>query len=176
MSTQHESFRGTAQEAREKIEKLMAVRGSKTVDDFHKKLGQILWEQVGMARHKGGLEKALEEIPQLRQEFWQEVRIPGSANTMNQELEKAGRVADFLELGELMARDALAREESCGGHFRTEYQTGEGEAQRDDQTFATWPPGSGRGKLAPKPGTPRSWNLRGCPWPPEVTNRGRGAH
>ena len=118
------------------VEKLMNIKGTKSVDYFHKKLGKVMWDEVGMARNEAGLKKAIEEIAQIRKEFWADVRIPGSANEMNPELEKANRVADFLELGELMARDALVREESCGGHFREEHQTEEGEAKRDDVKFA----------------------------------------
>lgn len=117
------------------INKLINNNGSKSVDYFHKKLGLIMWNKVGMARNIEGLNSAIEEISALRDEFYKEVRVPGEANEMNQELEKAGRVADFLELGELFARDALERNESCGGHFREEYQTEEGEALRDDTNF-----------------------------------------
>jgi len=111
-------------------------KGSKSVDYFHKRLGKIMWNQVGMARSEEGLKDAIAKIKALREEFWKEVRVPGEAENINQELEKAGRVADFLELGELFARDALERNESCGGHFREEYQTEEGEAVRDDKNFA----------------------------------------
>lgn len=117
------------------ISKMMNVNGKTSVDTFHRKLGHIMWEYVGMARNKQGLEKAIVDISRLREEFWKDVRIPGTADSINPELEKAGRVADFLELGELMARDALLREESCGGHFREEYQTNEGEALRNDDEF-----------------------------------------
>jgi succinate dehydrogenase / fumarate reductase flavoprotein subunit len=134
-------FDEAAKEVKAKLEKLMAVKGTKSVDSFHKRLGHIMWEYVGMARTAEGLKKALEEIPKLREEFWKDVRIPGGMNEYNPELEKAHRVADFLELGELMARDALNREESCGGHFREEYQTEGGEALRNDKDFmyvAAW--------------------------------------
>ncbi len=123
------------------IEKLMNIKGSRSVDSIHKQLGHIMWDNVGMARNEAGLKKAIKEISALRKEFWKDVKVPGEANAMNPELEKANRVADFLELGELMARDALHRNESCGGHFREEYQTGEGEALRDDKNFtyvAAW--------------------------------------
>jgi succinate dehydrogenase / fumarate reductase flavoprotein subunit len=106
------------------------------VDSFHRELGHILWEKCGMARTAAGLEQALAQIPELREEFWRNVNVPGSDAELNQALEKAGRVADFLELGELICRDALDREESCGGHFREEYQTADGEAKRDDEHFA----------------------------------------
>ncbi|MEG2613608.1 MAG: fumarate reductase/succinate dehydrogenase flavoprotein subunit [Alistipes sp.] len=126
---------------KEKIAKLLSIKGKQSVDDLHKKLGHIMWENVGMARTKASLEKAVTEIQALRKEFWKDVKVVGAANDFNVELEKALRVADFLEMGELMARDALNREESCGGHFRTEHQTEEGEALRDDENFvyaAVW--------------------------------------
>jgi succinate dehydrogenase / fumarate reductase flavoprotein subunit len=106
------------------------------VDSFHRELGKIMWDKCGMARNAKGLEEALVRIPELREEFWRNVNVPGSDTELNQALEKAGRVADFLELGELICRDALHREESCGGHFREEYQTEDGEALRDDERFA----------------------------------------
>ncbi len=120
----------------EKIKKLFLIKGKQSVDDFHRKLGHIMWENVGMGRTKEGLEKAIAEIPKLRAEFWKDVYVPGVEGDFNQELEKALRVADFLEIGELMARDALNRNESCGGHFREEFQTPEGEAMRDDDKYA----------------------------------------
>ena len=129
------------QEVKEKIAKLLAINGKQSVDDIHKKLGHIMWENVGMARTKESLEKAIVEIQALRKEFWKDVKVVGRADDFNVELEKALRLADFLELGELMARDALNREESCGGHFRVEHQTEEGEAKRDDEHFvyaAVW--------------------------------------
>jgi succinate dehydrogenase / fumarate reductase flavoprotein subunit len=129
-------FDQVKQEVTDRMNKLMNIKGSKSVDSFHKRLGHIMWEYVGMARNEQGLKTALEEIPKLREEFWNDVRIPGGTEEYNPELEKAGRVADFLELGELMARDALNRTESCGGHFREESQTEEGEAKRDDENFA----------------------------------------
>jgi succinate dehydrogenase / fumarate reductase flavoprotein subunit len=116
--------------------RLLGVKGKRTVAAFHRELGKIMWEYCGMARDAAGLRKAMELIPQLREEFWRDVTIPGSGTELNQTLEHAGRVADFLELGELMCRDALHREESCGGHFRTEHQTPDGEALRDDEHFA----------------------------------------
>jgi succinate dehydrogenase / fumarate reductase flavoprotein subunit len=118
------------------IKKLMSINGKKTVEEFHRELGKVMWENVGMGRNKARLQKALQEIPKIREEFWKNVKIVGVANDLNAELERAGRVADFLELGELMAFDALHREESCGGHFREEYQTEEGEALRNDKKFA----------------------------------------
>ena len=123
-------------DVKERINKFMNNKGSKPVDYFHKRLGKIMWDEVGMSRNEQGLKKAIAEIRSLREEFWKDVFVPGDANGMNQELEKAGRVADFLELGELFAIDALTRNESCGGHFREEYQTPEGEALRDDENFA----------------------------------------
>lgn len=133
--TDHPEFEKTEKEVRERQEKLMAVKGSQTVDSIHKKLGHIMWENVGMGRNKEGLEKAIGMIRELRSEFWKDVRIPGRIDELNVELEKAMRIADFLELGELMAKDALDRNESCGGHFREEYKTPEGEALRDDENF-----------------------------------------
>jgi succinate dehydrogenase / fumarate reductase flavoprotein subunit len=121
---------------REQLNKFMNNNGKHSVDHFHKKLGKIMWDKVGMARNAKGLAEAITEIAALREEFHKEVRVPGSMDSFNQELEKAMRVADFLELGELFAKDALHRNESCGGHFREEYQTPEGEAQRDDENFA----------------------------------------
>jgi len=134
-------FDEAEKEVSEQLEKLMAVKGGQTVDTLHKRLGIIMWDYVGMARTKEGLIKAREEIKKLREEFWSSVKIPGELNDLNPELQKASRLADFLELGELMAMDALNREESCGGHFREEYQTGEGEALRNDKDFtyvAAW--------------------------------------
>jgi succinate dehydrogenase / fumarate reductase, flavoprotein subunit len=120
----------------ERTNRLLTVNGKRTVDSFHRELGKILWEYCGMGRSEAGLKKALELIPALREEFWQNVRVPGSGNDFNQNLEMAGRVADFLELGELIVIDALHRSESCGGHFREESQTEDGEALRDDENFA----------------------------------------
>ncbi|MEK7251275.1 MAG: fumarate reductase/succinate dehydrogenase flavoprotein subunit, partial [Bacteroidota bacterium] len=111
-------------------------KGKKPVDEIHKQLGKIMWDKCGMGRNEAGLKEALREIPKLRVEFWNNVMIPGSADTFNQELEKAHRLADFLELGELMCSDALRRKESCGGHFREEYQTDDGEAKRNDEKFS----------------------------------------
>jgi succinate dehydrogenase / fumarate reductase flavoprotein subunit len=131
------TFKDAQADVQKKIEKLISVKGNRTVDDIHRQLGKIMWDYVGMARNREGLKRALEEIPKLREEFWQDVKIVGSAESLNNELEKAGRVADFLELGELLAQDAFHREESCGGHFREEYQTEEGEAKRDDTNFCS---------------------------------------
>jgi succinate dehydrogenase / fumarate reductase flavoprotein subunit len=116
--------------------RLLEINGKRTVDSFHRELGKLMWDYCGMARSAEGLQKALAQIPELRAEFWRNVNVPGSDAELNQALEKAGRVADFLELGELMCRDALHRAESCGGHFRVEYQTEDAEALRDDEHFA----------------------------------------
>jgi succinate dehydrogenase / fumarate reductase flavoprotein subunit len=128
--------RATVADVERRTNRLLSVDGSRTVASFHRELGRIMWEYCGMARDAGGLKKAMELIPQLREEFWRDVTIPGSGGELNQTLEHAGRVADFLELGELMCLDALHREESCGGHFRIEHQTPDGEALRDDEHFA----------------------------------------
>lgn len=136
ISTDSVEFEQAENEAKERIEKLINNKGSKTVDYFHKKLGKIIWNNCGMSRNKEGLSNAIVEITKLREEFWQDVLIPGTTKELNQELEKAGRVADFLELGELMCQDALDREESCGGHFREESQTEDGEALRNDKDYA----------------------------------------
>ena len=117
------------------MKRFLSIGGTRSVDHYHRELGKIMWDYCGMARNKTGLEKALSEIPALREEFWKDVRVLGDG-PMNQSLERAGRVADFFELGELMVRDALAREESCGGHFREESQTEDGEALRDDERFS----------------------------------------
>jgi succinate dehydrogenase / fumarate reductase flavoprotein subunit len=129
-------FKGAEENVHTITKRLLSVNGREPVSHFHKRLGKIVWELCGMARTKAGLEKALQQIPALRQEFWQNVRVPGSADTLNQSLEQAGRVADFLELGELLCRDALTREESCGGHFREEHQYPDGECKRDDVNFS----------------------------------------
>ena len=141
VKTDTKAFDEAEKGVKEKIAKLLSINGKQSVDDIHKKLGHIMWENVGMARTKESLEKAIVEIQALRKEFWKDVKVVGKENDFNVELEKALRLVDFLELGELMARDALNREESCGGHFRTEHQTEEGEAKRDDENFvyaAVW--------------------------------------
>ena len=135
ISTDQPAFDTAEKDVKEQLQKLLAIKGNKTVDTFHRKLGHIMWDHVGMARNKEGLQKAIEMIRKLRDEFWKDVKIPGDLNGKNAELEKAWRLADYLEMGELMARDALERNESCGGHFREEYQTPEGEALRDDKNF-----------------------------------------
>jgi succinate dehydrogenase / fumarate reductase flavoprotein subunit len=130
------AFNDTESTVLQQIKKLMSINGKRTVDEFHRALGKIMWDNVGMGRNKGGLQKAIEAIRQLREEFWKNVKVVGTDDSLNNELERAGRLADFVELGELMARDALHREESCGGHFREEHQTEEGEAKRNDEQFA----------------------------------------
>ncbi|TNF57010.1 succinate dehydrogenase (quinone) flavoprotein subunit, partial [bacterium] len=137
----HGEFKKSREDVQGTVNKLLSINGSKTVSEFHRDLGRLMWDYVGMSRSEQGLKKALQLIPELRDEFWQNVRIPGSGAELNQELEKAGRVADFLEFGELMAYDALHRSESCGGHFRVEHQIQDGEAKRDDENFcyvAAW--------------------------------------
>ena len=137
INTEADAFSDAEAEAETRLQQLLAIQGDKTVATFHRELGQVLWDRVGISRDRSGLKQAIEDIQTLRQEFWQNLRVPGEANTLNKNLELAGRVADFLELGELMTRDALEREESCGCHFRDEYQTSEGEAQRNDEQFST---------------------------------------
>ena len=134
-STDHPEFKKAIEDVTNRTNKLLSINGKRTVDSFHKELGKIMWDYCGMARNKEGLTKAIAEIPKLREEFWSNVKVTGSSAELNQSLEKAGRVADFLEFGELMCIDALNREESCGGHFRTEYQTEEGEAKRNDDKY-----------------------------------------
>jgi succinate dehydrogenase / fumarate reductase flavoprotein subunit len=135
ISLDHPAFVEAEKNVQSTIDKMMSIKGTKSVDHFHKKLGKIMWDKCGMARNEQGLKEAIVEIQALRAEFWKDVRIPGETNEFNPELEKAGRVADFLELGELMCVDALNRRESCGGHFREESQAEDGEAQRDDANF-----------------------------------------
>jgi len=136
ISTSHPAFEEAENAVRDRIEKLMNVKGTESVESFHKRLGHIMWEKCGMARNEKGLKEAIEEIKALRKEFWENVRVPGGIFEMNPELDKAGRVADFLELGELVCIDALNRRESCGGHFREESQTPDGEAKRIDEEFS----------------------------------------
>ncbi len=128
--------RDVEKDVQDRVERLMSVRGNRPADEFHRELGKVMWEYVGMGRNKAGLTKALELIPEIREAFWKDVKVVGAANDLNSELERAARVADFLEVGELLAYDALQRDESCGGHFRTEYQTEDGEAKRDDKNYA----------------------------------------
>ena len=141
IATDHAAFVQAEQHVQSRMEKLLNIKGTETVESFHKRLGKIMWDKCGMARNEKGLKEAIAEIQQLKKEFWSNVRIPGSINEFNTELDKAGRVADFIELGELMCVDALNRDESCGGHFREEFQTEEGEALRQDDQYsyvATW--------------------------------------
>ncbi len=135
IETSHPAFEEAEKAVSDRIHQLMNIKGKQSVESFHKRLGKIMWDKCGMARNKEGLEQAIREIQALKKEFWSDVRIPGEINEMNTELDKANRVADFIELGELMCVDALNRNESCGGHFREEYQTPEGEALRDDAGF-----------------------------------------
>jgi succinate dehydrogenase / fumarate reductase flavoprotein subunit len=137
----HPEVKQAVSEVKGRLDKLFSIKGKRSPDSFHRELGKIIWDKCGMARDRAGLEEALREIPRIRAEFWENLSVPGTGEELNQSLEKAGRVADFLELGELMCRDALMREESCGGHFREEHQTEEGEAKRDDDNFqfvAAW--------------------------------------
>jgi len=134
-STDSEEFTKTEEEVKERIEKLFAIKGKTSVDTFHKKLGKLVWENIGMSRNAEDLKKVVDEIEELKEEFWKDVRIPGTAEGVNPELEKAIRLADYFDMAQLMAMDALNREESCGGHFREEYQTDEGEALRNDKDF-----------------------------------------
>ncbi|HEY6876929.1 MAG TPA: FAD-binding protein, partial [Polyangiales bacterium] len=137
----HPEVKKAEASVKERINKLLSINGRRSPDSFHKELGNLCWEYCGMARSEEGLRKLVKRIPELREEFWQNLAVHGTNDQLNQNLEKAGRVADFLEMGELMARDALHRKESCGGHFRVESQTPDGEAKRDDENFqyaAAW--------------------------------------
>ena len=134
--TSHPAFEETEKAVNDRLVRLMGIKGKQSVESFHKRLGKIMWDKCGMARNEAGLKQAIEEIRQLKNEFWKDVFIPGEINELNPELDKAGRVADFIELGELMCLDALNRKESCGGHFREESQTEDGEAQRNDDAFS----------------------------------------
>jgi succinate dehydrogenase / fumarate reductase flavoprotein subunit len=136
VSTDHEAFKEAEAAVKERTNRLLSINGKHSASYFHRELGKIMWEYVGMERNEADLLKALEEIPKLRAKFWEDVRVPGESEDLNQALEYAGRVADFFEIGELMALDALHRAESCGGHFRVESQTDEGEALRDDENFS----------------------------------------
>jgi succinate dehydrogenase / fumarate reductase flavoprotein subunit len=129
-------FRQAEQETNDRIQKLLSTHGKKTVTEFHKQLGRILWTHCGMARTEKSLKEALAQIPPLREEFWRDVNVPGESQDLNQSLERAGRVADYLELAELIVYDALMRDESCGCHFREEHQTPDGECQRNDEQYA----------------------------------------
>jgi len=132
----HPAFKEAANNVKDSVKKLLSIKGKKTVDELHRELGQVMWDNVGMARNEKRLKEAISKIKEIREDFWKNVKVLGENEELNQSLEKAGRVADFIELGELIAKDALHRKESCGGHFREEYQTEENEAKRDDQNFA----------------------------------------
>ena len=134
-TTEHDAFKESAEEVKGQIDKMLSIKGKKTVGELHRELGSVMWEDVGMARNDASLNHALKRIPEIRDEFWNNVNVTGEAGELNQQLENAGRLADFLEFAEMMTKDALHREESCGGHFRTEHQTEDGEAMRDDENF-----------------------------------------
>jgi succinate dehydrogenase / fumarate reductase flavoprotein subunit len=136
ISTDREEFRQVTQETNDKTQRMLAIGGKRSVSSFHRELGNVMWEYCGMGRNRAGLQKALEAIPKIRDEFWQNVRVLGTGQELNMSIEGAGRVADFLEFAEILCTDALEREESCGAHFREEYQTEEGEAKRNDKDFA----------------------------------------
>ena len=137
----HPAFKASAKQVKDTLEKMLSIKGKRTVDDIHRELGKVLWEQCGMSRNDEDMRKARKRIPEIREEFWQNVKIPGSSDQFNQSLERAGRVADFLEFTELLVDDALTREESCGCHFNVAYQTEDQEARRDDEAcchVAVW--------------------------------------
>jgi succinate dehydrogenase / fumarate reductase flavoprotein subunit len=136
VTTEHDAFNEAADAVQTRLNRLLTVKGSKTPRQLHRDLGALLWDEVGMARNDAGLRRALQRIPELREEFWQNVSVPGPANNLNKNLEYAGRVADYLEFAEVLTLDALTRTESCGGHFREESQTPDGEALRDDENFS----------------------------------------
>jgi succinate dehydrogenase / fumarate reductase flavoprotein subunit len=136
VTSDHAAAQAAKADVTERIKKLLSIKGKRTVDSFHRELGKIIWDYCGMARNEKGLKEAIGKVRALKKEFWENVNVLGGGEELNQSLEKAGRVADFIELGELMCIDALDRKESCGGHFREEYQTPEGEAQRDDENYA----------------------------------------
>jgi succinate dehydrogenase / fumarate reductase flavoprotein subunit len=147
----HAEFKKAEDDVRARVKKLLSVNGKRSLDSFHRELGLLLWDKCGMARNANGLREALERIPKLREEFWRDVRVPGDGEEFNQSLERGGRVADFLEFAELMCTDALTRDESCGGHFREEHQTPDGEALRNDAEYAAvfaWE-FQGNGTIAP---------------------------
>jgi len=152
VATSQDAFRQSADEVQKRIDALLAVKGTRTIRSFHRELGALLWDYVGMSRNDAGLRHALERIPRLREEFWRDVSVPGSPDNLNQSLEYAGRVADYLEFAELLTLDALHRRESCGGHFREESQTPDGEALRDDADYSYV----------------AAWEFRGVGKPPEL--------
>jgi len=135
VDTTHAAVKDAEKSVKAKLEKLLSIKGKRTVDSFHRELGLAMWDRCGMARNASGLKELLQKIPALRAEFWENVNVAGSEGELNQCLERAGRVADYLEFAELMVMDALDRDESCGGHFREEHQTEDGEARRDDERF-----------------------------------------
>jgi succinate dehydrogenase / fumarate reductase flavoprotein subunit len=135
-SVDHPEFKAVEAEVAERTKTFLSIKGGRTVTEFHRELGKLMWDKCGMARNEAGLKEALEMIPALRQEFWEDVNVLGEGNELNQSLEYAGRVADFMEFGELLVNDALERDESCGAHFREEHQTPDGEAKRDDEKFS----------------------------------------
>jgi succinate dehydrogenase / fumarate reductase flavoprotein subunit len=135
LDTKHPAFLAVEKETRELTGRLLGIQGKRSVDSFHRELGRLMWENVGMGRNAKGLTEALRRVPEIRADYWKNVKVVGSGESLNRELEKAGRVADFLEFAELMVRDALMRDESAGGHFREEHQTEDGEARRDDEKF-----------------------------------------
>ena len=140
-TTEHEAFKESAEQVQAQVDKMLGIKGKKTVGELQRELGDVMWEDVGMARSDASLKHALKRIPEIRDEFWNNVNVTGGPGELNQQLENAGRLADFLEFAEMMTKDALHREESCGGHFRTEHQTDDGEAMRDDENFcyvAAW--------------------------------------
>jgi len=152
ITSKYPEFKKSREKVEERIQRLSKIKGRKTASEFHRQLGDVLWDSCGMSRHKSGLERALLEIPEIRQEFWDNVIVPGSPSSLNQELERALRIADFLEFGQLMVRDALTREESCGCHFRSEYQTDDNEALRNDKEFSFV----------------SAWEYKGVDTPPEL--------
>jgi succinate dehydrogenase / fumarate reductase flavoprotein subunit len=136
VTTEHDAFKESADSVQKTINRLLSIKGTRGIREIHRELGRIMWDYVGMARNETGLRQALQEIPKLRDQFWHDVSVPGTPDNLNQSLEYAGRVADYLEFAELLALDALHRRESCGGHFREESQTPDGEALRDDEHFS----------------------------------------
>ncbi|MFL6529521.1 MAG: fumarate reductase/succinate dehydrogenase flavoprotein subunit, partial [Chthoniobacterales bacterium] len=150
-SVDHPEFKKAEADVRGRVTKIIGVNGKRSLDSLHRELGLLMWDKCGMARNAAGLREALNRIPELREEFWNNVRVPGTGDEYNQSLERAGRVADYMEFAELMCIDALQRDESCGGHFREEHQTPDGEALRNDENFAAvfaWE-FQGNGQIAP---------------------------
>jgi succinate dehydrogenase / fumarate reductase flavoprotein subunit len=136
VTTDHAAFKDAENAVKASVDRLLAVKGKTPAIEFHRQLGKVMWDKVGMARNEAGLKEALAAIPEIRERFWKDVNVTGGPGDLNQNLEEAGRIADFLEFGELLALDALTRKESCGGHFREESATADGEAKRDDENFA----------------------------------------